>query len=59
MRDFQIKIFFFHQDEISEKTDLHLKSCRRQFDNIKRIYKVIEEMPGHYVKNIESQVKIN
>jgi hypothetical protein len=59
MRDFQIKNFFFHQDEISEKTDLRLKSCRRQFDNIKRIYKVIEEMPGHYVKNIESQVKIN
>ena len=46
------------QDEISEKTGLHLKSCRRQFDNIKRIYKVIEEMPGHYVKNIESQVSI-
>ena len=43
-------------DEISEKTNLHLKSCRRQFDNIKRVYKVIEEMPGHYVKNIESQV---
>jgi hypothetical protein len=46
------------QDEISEKTGLHLKSCRRQFDNIKRIFKVIEEMPGHYVKNIEAQVTI-
>jgi len=99
-------------DEISEKTNLHLKSCRRQvsisstlyssvfctnvvsaafflvtcmlhirgkscrnvvctknsyvkcwwnwhqFDNIKRVYKVIEEMPGHYVKNIESQVLV-
>lgn len=42
-------------DEISEKTNLQLKSCRRQFDNIKRVFKVIEEMPGGYVKNIENQ----
>lgn len=30
-------------DEISEKTSLKLKSCRRQFDNIKRIQKCIDE----------------
>lgn len=32
-------------DEISEKTTIKLKSCRRQFDNIKRIHKCLEEMP--------------
>lgn len=42
-------------DEISDRTNIHLKSCRRQFDNIKRVFKVIEEMPGNYVKNIETQ----
>ena len=26
-------------DEVSEKTGVSLKSCRRQFDNIKRIFK--------------------
>lgn len=30
-------------DEISEKTMIKLKSCRRQFDNIKRITKCIDE----------------
>lgn len=30
-------------DEISEKTNRKLKSCRRQFDNIKRIMKCIDE----------------
>lgn len=33
-------------DEVAEKTCVKLKSCRRQFDNVKRIYKVVEEMPG-------------
>lgn len=27
-------------DEVSERTSVRLKSCRRQFDNIKRIFKV-------------------
>lgn len=40
-------------DELSEKTGTHLKSCRRQFDNIKRIFKTIEDMPGCYVQNIQ------
>lgn len=30
-------------DEISEKTSIKLKSCRRQFDNIKRIQKATDE----------------
>jgi Acidic fibroblast growth factor binding (FIBP) len=30
-------------DEISDRTNIKLKSCRRQFDNIKRIQKCIEE----------------
>lgn len=34
-------------DEISERTVIKLKSCRRQFDNIKRITKCIDEsQPG-------------
>lgn len=33
-------------DEVAEKTCVKLKSCRRQFDNVKRIYKVVDEMPG-------------
>ncbi|XP_044737513.1 acidic fibroblast growth factor intracellular-binding protein isoform X1 [Chrysoperla carnea] len=40
-------------DEVAEKTGINLKSCRRQFDNVKRIFKVVEEMPGSLVQNIE------
>lgn len=36
-------------DEISERTVIKLKSCRRQFDNIKRITKCIDEsQPGKF-----------
>lgn len=31
--------------------DLHL--LRRQFDNVKRIFKTVEEMPGSLVQNIQ------
>lgn len=41
-------------DEVSEKTAVDIKSCRRQFDNIKRVYKVVEELPGPLTKNIQS-----
>jgi len=41
-------------DEVSEKTGSSLKSCRRQFDNIKRIFKGVEEMPGRFITNIRS-----
>lgn len=39
-------------DEVAEKTGVRLKSCRRQFDNVKRIFKVVEEMPGRVTNNI-------
>ena len=42
-------------DEVAEKTGVRLKSCRRQFDNIKRIFKAVEEMPGNTATNIKQQ----
>jgi len=39
-------------DEIADRTGILLKSCRRQFDNIKRVFKTVEDMPGGYVANI-------
>lgn len=39
-------------DEVAEKTGVRLKSVRRQFDNVKRIFKVVEEMPGRVTNNI-------
>ncbi|XP_008145160.1 acidic fibroblast growth factor intracellular-binding protein isoform X2 [Eptesicus fuscus] len=40
-------------DDISTKTGISLKSCRRQFDNFKRVFKVVEEMRGSLVDNIQ------
>lgn len=42
-------------DDVSEKTEIGIKSCRRQFDNIKRVYKMIEDMAGNLVQNIQTQ----
>lgn len=39
-------------DDISEKTNVRVKSCRRQFDNLKRIIRTIDEMRGPLIKNI-------
>lgn len=33
-------------DDISEKTNIPLKSCRRQFDNMKNVLRTIEETEG-------------
>lgn len=41
-------------DDVSEKTGINIKSCRRQFDNIKRVYKMVEDMTGNLVQNIQS-----
>ncbi|KAG7166868.1 Acidic fibroblast growth factor intracellular-binding protein-like [Homarus americanus] len=41
-------------DDVSEKTGVLLRSCRRQFDNVKRIYKQLDEMNGLVVANIQS-----
>jgi hypothetical protein len=40
--------------DVSEKTRVGLKSCRRQFDNVKRVYKTAEEMSGNLVYNIQT-----
>lgn len=40
-------------DDVSTKTGITLKSCRRQFDNFKRVFKVVEEMRGSLVENIQ------
>ncbi|XP_071507217.1 acidic fibroblast growth factor intracellular-binding protein B-like [Diadema antillarum] len=40
-------------DEIGEKTNVALRSCRRQYDNFKRVFKTVEDMEGPMVKNIQ------
>ncbi|XP_014235117.1 acidic fibroblast growth factor intracellular-binding protein [Trichogramma pretiosum] len=40
-------------DEVAEKTGTSLRSCRRQFDNIKRVFKTVEDLPGSLVTNIK------
>lgn len=42
-------------DEVCEKTRVSMKSCRRQFDNIKRVLKVVDELNGSLVDNVKSQ----
>ncbi|RZC42434.1 acidic fibroblast growth factor intracellular-binding protein [Asbolus verrucosus] len=46
-------------DEVAEKTGIPLKSCRRQFDNVKRIYKMVEDMSGSVVQNIQNHFYIS
>jgi len=41
-------------DDVSDRTRVSLRSCRRQFDNVKRVFKTVEEMPGSLVDNITS-----
>ncbi|XP_011497797.1 PREDICTED: acidic fibroblast growth factor intracellular-binding protein [Ceratosolen solmsi marchali] len=40
-------------EEVGEKTGVSLKSCRRQFDNVKRVFKAVEDLPGSLVTNIK------
>ncbi|XP_065143077.1 acidic fibroblast growth factor intracellular-binding protein B isoform X2 [Paramisgurnus dabryanus] len=40
-------------DDISSKTGIALKSCRRQFENFKRVFKVVEDLKGPLVENIQ------
>lgn len=40
-------------DEVADRTGIRLKSCRRQFDNVKRIFKCVEELPGSVTNNIK------
>lgn len=40
-------------EDVSEKTRVPLRSCRRQFDNMKRVFKVVEDLMGSLVDNIQ------
>lgn len=40
-------------EEVAEKTGISLRSCRRQYDNVKRIYKTVEDLPGSLITNIK------
>ncbi|KAL5256450.1 hypothetical protein ACHWQZ_G011629 [Mnemiopsis leidyi] len=40
-------------DIISDKTGIPMKSCLRQYDNIKRIYKEVDEKEGKVSQNIQ------
>jgi len=42
-------------DEVADKTGVSLRSCRRQFDNIKRVHRGVEEQQGVFLSNIKSQ----
>merc|ERR1711936_1406612 len=40
-------------DEVSEKTGIFVRACRRQFDNIKKVFKAVEDVaPKNYVNTI-------
>ena len=41
-------------DEVSERSRVSLRSCRRQFDNIKRVFRAMEELPGNFLNNIKT-----
>uniref|UniRef100_A0A6A7FSD2 Acidic fibroblast growth factor intracellular-binding protein-like n=2 Tax=Hirondellea gigas TaxID=1518452 RepID=A0A6A7FSD2_9CRUS len=41
-------------DDVADKTGVLLRSCRRQFDNIKRVFKQVEETSGSLVTAIQS-----
>uniref|UniRef100_A0AAY4D9I8 Acidic fibroblast growth factor intracellular-binding protein n=2 Tax=Denticeps clupeoides TaxID=299321 RepID=A0AAY4D9I8_9TELE len=46
-------------DDVSSKTGILLKSCRRQFDNFKRVFKVVEELKGPLVENIRQHLLLS
>ncbi|NP_001161534.1 FGF intracellular binding protein [Saccoglossus kowalevskii] len=46
-------------DDISDKTNVRLRSCRRQFDNFKRVFKMVEDMEGPIVRNIQSHYLVS
>lgn len=45
-------------DDVSEKTGVSLKSCRRQFDNTKRVLKVVDDYEGSLVENTKVQFNL-
>lgn len=40
-------------DEVSARSGVHVRSCRRQFDNFKRVFKAVEELRGPLADNIQ------
>ncbi|KAL3874468.1 hypothetical protein ACJMK2_037477 [Sinanodonta woodiana] len=46
-------------DDVCEKTKVPLRSCRRQFDNLKRVFKTVEEMLGSLDQNIRTHYLIS
>ncbi|XP_046840448.1 acidic fibroblast growth factor intracellular-binding protein B-like [Xenia sp. Carnegie-2017] len=42
-------------DDISERCDIPLKSCRRQYDNVKNVFKAVEDSPGDLVSIIKTE----
>ncbi|MBZ3887967.1 Acidic fibroblast growth factor intracellular-binding protein [Sciurus carolinensis] len=42
-------------DDISTKTGIILKSCQRQFDNFKQVFKVVEKLRSSRVHNIQQR----
>lgn len=46
-------------DEIEEKTGIRLHSCQRQFDNLKRVYKHVEDKEGRLFDNIKMAFKLD
>ncbi|XP_014676738.1 PREDICTED: acidic fibroblast growth factor intracellular-binding protein-like [Priapulus caudatus] len=40
-------------DDVSERSRVNLKSCRRQFENMKHVFKAVEEMRGSLEQNVQ------
>ncbi|OWF46584.1 acidic fibroblast growth factor intracellular-binding protein-like [Mizuhopecten yessoensis] len=46
-------------DDVCEKTRVPLRSCRRQFDNLKRVFKTVEDLTGTLVENIQAHYLVS
>lgn len=46
-------------DELADETQLALSSCYRQFDNLRRIFKTVEDQPGPLAHVIQQQFLLN
>jgi hypothetical protein len=42
-------------DDISERLNVPLKSCKRQYDNMKNIFKAVEDSTGDLVNKIRTE----
>lgn len=41
-------------DDVGTKTKVNVRSCRRQFDNVKKVFKLVEDLKGPIVQNIQT-----